>query len=789
MQERNFNTRSQQQLQQDPIEIFKRNVKMLWNKKWPIVIVTFTISIIWLFVYPYILKQPEYSSSVVIKFDDPRLTRGGVGAFTDFAPERSEGKVAVLYTNSLLEEVVDSLQLNVRVNTKGISRFSFFKKIEIDSNAKFGEYEMIFDEESSNILIYYTNPIKEIRNEFIGDLSFNRDSQIVFNKNGLNMFLNQNEFLKHNKIVITFISKRFVVEMLKKKISSKLDRSSTVLTVSYEDKDPEVSAAVINALSEFYINKLLDYKRYRTSSVLKSLEDQLNVARIALEVSENMVREFRERNPFLMLSREGANIVTQLSDQQSEISEIERSLERINYLIQNKNNLSGTGRNAAYQEILSAISAREVAGSQVMLDQYSNLIDEKNRLLTENYSEDHMLVQDVLKRLSNMQQEIDTRVNQFINQLQSQKNSLEKTVNNNERNIRRLPRNELRLAELERDREVKSNIYSSILIRYNEAKVSDASVIPDAFIIEEAQVPFVLSSITSKILKLLLGPILGFFIIIGILIIRNFLDKSIKNSKEVESKLNLPVLATIPIIIDEKEMPGNLEDQKHLDSKLITSNFAPTLANENFRLLRTKLFMQNIKKHIYIISSLTSGDGKSLIASNIAITFAQQKNSTLLVDCDLRRGVLHNSFKCNKKPGMSDLLLKNKPIDQSEISSHIQNTHIPNLFLFASGMQIPNPSELLGSIRMQQFLKIVQEKFSVVILDTPPIDFIPDALVLNSFVHNILLVVRYGKTNLNQVDTKLSEFVNIKNDFKGIIINASIEAEMEKYHSYSYYHY
>jgi len=781
--------RAQNQKQQDPIEMIKKYAHLMWNKKWWIVLITCIVSILWFFISPMVMKPPEYSSSVVIKFDDPRLSRG-VGAVTDFAQEQTEGKVALLYTNSLLEKVVDSLELNVRVSTPGIARFDFFKKIDIDSAAEFGKYDLVYNEELSKISVLYTNQQKEMEDKLIKSQYFDPDSAVIIQANGLSLILNQKQFLKNNEIVISYIPKRYIVEGLKQKISSDLDRSRTVLTVSYKDKDPEVSAAVINTVANLFVDKLLDYKRYRTTSLIKSFEDQLVAARNELELSENRVRQFRERNPFLMLSREGSNFVTQLSDQQSDLLSIDQSIERINYLIQNKNNLSGDSRDAAYQEILSVISEREITGSQVMVDQYSRLVAERNRLISENYSEDHMLVQDVSLRLKNMQKEIDTRVNQFLNQLQNQKNNLQNTVSTNENNIRRLPRNELRLAELERDRQVKSNIYSNILERYNEAKISDAAVIPDAFIIEDAQVPIaVYSSIVNKIMKLMLGPLLGFILAIGLFIAIDFLDKSIKDSKEIELKLSLPVLANIPVILEDNILPDEIENHRQLDPKLITSSYAPNIANEKFRLLRTKMMMQDNENQPNIITSQNPGDGKSLIAANIAITFAQQKISTLLIDSDLRRGVLHNSFKCNKKPGLSDVLIKNNPINQSEISQVIQNTHIPNLFLLSSGIQVPNPSELLGTIRMKQILELLKNKFSKIIIDTPPIEFIPDALVLNSIVHNILFVVRYGKTNLNEISNKITEYSNIKKDFNGVIVNASEEAAMEKYQSYSYYHY
>ncbi len=774
--------------QQDPIELIKKYINLLWSKKLWIVLITAILSILWFFVSPMVMKPPEYNASVVIKFDDPRLSRN-ISAVTDFTQEQTAGKVALLYTNSLLEQVVDSLQLNVRVSTKGISRFAFFKDIKINDCREFGKYNLVYYKELSKLSVYYSNEQKEIENKLLLSQYFNPDSLVAINANGVLLFLNQREFIQNDEIIINYIPKRFIVDGLKQKVIGNLDRSRTVLTVSYEDKDPEVSAAVINTLANIFIGKLLDYKKYRTRSILVSLKEQLEVSRKELDISEARLRRFREQNPFLMLSREGANIVTQLSDQQGELSSIEQSLERINYLVKNKNNLTGEIRNAAYQEILSAISLINVAGSRVMLDQYSALVNERTRLISENYSEDHMLVQDMVARLKNMQKEIDTRVDNFINQLKIQKNNLQNNVTNNEDNIRQLPRNELRLAEYERDRQVKSNIYSNILIRFNEAKVADASVISDAFIIEEAQVPIVYSNIFDKFKKMLVGPVLGFILAIGLFIALDFLDKSVKESDEVEAKLKIPVLATIPIILKDNAVPEEIENHRQLEPKLITSNYAPSIANEKFRLLRTKLVMQENQKRSYIITSLSPGDGKSLITANMAITFAQQKISTLLLDCDLRRGVLHNSFKCNKKPGLTDVLIRNTPITQTDISQIIQSTHIPNLFLFPSGTQVPNPSELLGSDRMKQMLKLLHEKFSMIIMDTPPIEFIADALVLNSLVHNILFVVRYGKTNLNKISDKIAEYSNIKEDFKGIIINASPEAEKEKYQSYSYYHY
>jgi capsular exopolysaccharide synthesis family protein len=292
------------------------------------------------------------------------------------------------------------------------------------------------------------------------------------------------------------------------------------------------------------------------------------------------------------------------------------------------------------------------------------------------------------------------------------------------------------------------------------------------------------------LLALFVGPIAGFLLSFGTFVVIDFINNTVRDASEVETKFKLPVLATIPIILNTDEIPDDLPLERRMDAKLITSDYAPSIAGEKFRLLRTRLLLDAERsQRPIIVSSINPGDGKSLVSSNLSITYAQQKMPTVLIDADLRRGVLHNSFGLSKKPGLADLLVSNSKITAAALSKIIQNTHIPNLFLIPSGIQIPNPSELLGGERMRQVIEKLQDKYQKIILDTPPLSFIPDALVLNSFVHNILFVVRYGRTNLNELDTKLSELANTRSDILGLIINASVSTNDRTKYSYSYYHY
>jgi capsular exopolysaccharide synthesis family protein len=250
-------------------------------------------------------------------------------------------------------------------------------------------------------------------------------------------------------------------------------------------------------------------------------------------------------------------------------------------------------------------------------------------------------------------------------------------------------------------------------------------------------------------------------------------------------------LTTIPVIKNEKEIPDKFEESKRMDERLITIDYAPTPGSEAFRNLRTKLVLGNEKKQkkTLIVTSLNPNEGKSLVTANLAITFAQLKHSTLLIDGDMRRGVQHNSFMINKKPGLTDLLAKPQSLTIEIISSVIQKTTIPNLYVISSGMDIPNPTEILIGDKLEQLLSLVQKRFNYVIIDTPPIGLIPDSLIFNEFVHEMIFVTRYAKTDMNQLQKRLKEYPELRKDLKGMVLNASSSRSKNAYDGYSYYKY
>lgn len=767
---------------------WQRFLKAVWLKKHWIVLFSLVFSILGGYLYnKYFKISKEYTVTSVIRFEDPRGRNESSGV-ADFAQLGSEGKVAILTTRSLLNKVVDSLKLNIVIQDPEINRLKFIKSVKIYPAAKFGTYTL--EIKDKKLLIKYKS--ENTNNEEINLKSQKLpDTQLTdISMNRINLVVDSRILQNNEKIKISYIKNTFAIKKIRDNLEPKLDRSKTILTIDYTDHDPQLAALTLNTISHLFLDQLLSYRRFQTVEVLQSLSDQLKTAQEQLKISEDKVRRYREQNPYVSLSNEGGTVLTDIVTTEKDLNLLKQNLEDLNSALNRPKNAGDFQLlNLYYLESVHVLSQQNVVGAILIEEQLNNLISERETLLAD-YSPKHPLVEENRQKIVDLQSKIEQRAEEYLVRLKKQINKQENLIGASKRNLQRLPSKELKLAELERNRQIKADIVSAIMSKYNEARVADASIVADAYLIDEAQAPIITDSPLEEILPYILGFLLGLLIGIAVFFVIEYFDPTVKNVKNTEELLKLPVLASIPVIGSEKPIPDSDELKKRIDPKLITVDYSPTIEGEAFRMIRTKLVFDEAKKNnSLVITSLNPDEGKSLVSSNLSITFAQQKYPTLLVDCDLRRGVLHNSFGCSKKPGLSDILKSSSMLSLNSISEIIQETHIPNLFLITSGTAIPNPSELLGGLKMKQFVELVEKKFGIVIMDTAPISFTPDAFVVNSFIHKILLVVRYGKTNLNKLSDKTKEFESIKKDFVGVVINASKEISKKDHYSYSYYHY
>ena len=256
--------------------------------------------------------------------------------------------------------------------------------------------------------------------------------------------------------------------------------------------------------------------------------------------------------------------------------------------------------------------------------------------------------------------------------------------------------------------------------------------------------------------------------------------KIIAEEKALQEKL----AAEAEVEADELETDEFNEEMLDEDSELVLRDNPKSKVSEDFRTIRTSLYFSLNKKgsNAVLISSSTPNEGKSFIASNLAVAFAKTKKKVLLVDCDMRLGRQHEIFGLSNKEGLSNLLAESK---SGEYRKYLQKTTVKNLSIITRGVVPPNPSELLDSSIMEELLEKVKQKFDYVILDGTPIDGLSDSLILAKKTDRLVLVSAANMTTVEDLQNSKKALESIEVKISGVVLNRTIdERRGDKYNKY-----
>ncbi|MBQ3528615.1 MAG: CpsD/CapB family tyrosine-protein kinase [Clostridia bacterium] len=212
-----------------------------------------------------------------------------------------------------------------------------------------------------------------------------------------------------------------------------------------------------------------------------------------------------------------------------------------------------------------------------------------------------------------------------------------------------------------------------------------------------------------------------------------------------------------------------------------SSSFA---INEAFKMLRTNLFYtaKGEKCPVYGITSTFAHSGKSLIISNLAVSFAQLEKKVLLIDCDLRKSMIHKIFDIDKAEGISELLAS----ADSSIDKYIKKTKYPNLSIITAGGMPPNPAELLASQRMGKFIEFMKQHFDIIFIDLPPVAIVTDAVVITEHVTGYLYVVRSRQDDSKTLRNALGIMEQMNANIIGLVLN-DVDPKSSRYGRYGKY--
>jgi len=336
-------------------------------------------------------------------------------------------------------------------------------------------------------------------------------------------------------------------------------------------------------------------------------------------------------------------------------------------------------------------------------------------------------------------------------------------------------------------REVNTNrkIYDSLLQRMKEVGIVSGIVSNNISIIDQALVP---RHPFRPNLSRNLTIAIGVGLVGGILLVFLFehLDDTIKTSEEVENRVQAPVLGVIPLVAS-----GSSAAPKEAHISLSAADSPRSPLAEASRSLATSLSFSTVEgtpKTMYITSA-SPGEGKTTIASNIAIALASTGNKVLQIDADLRSPSLHHLFDLPNTSGLTNYLTGNaRPSDIA------QSTRIAGLAVLTSGPLPPNPVELLASAKMFELMSLVSERFDFVIIDGPPVIGLADAIVLSKLALSTIIVATVGYTRYGNLDGAIKRLHTANTNIVGAVVNRFDQTRRRYGYGYGYgyrydYHY
>ena len=608
------------------------------------------------------------------------------------------------------------------------------------------------------------------------------------------------------------------------KISSSLSvinqRKTNVLKITTKSQSSDEAALLANTVVQLYA---IGEKNWTSGEILnleQFLKDQLSKTEDELKQVEDSLRAFQEEYKVYQVLGSAQILLRQLSDIESDyftsIAEKNIADEKLRYLNQQLsleeqqlvNNLLGS-MNSRLSALRNEIGSNEgdliknetlygeshdiVVSLKLKLKKLKNNLEEQTKKLIK----DKISTSDPLNsRQSLMESVIYTRTE--IAGHEAKEAEYSKLVSYYNLQLNSLPWKTLQLSRLERDRSVLSETYSLLRQKYEEARINQASQLGKIREVDYALPPGGANSPNAQ-LNLLVGLLLAVGFAVAIPLLLEYLDFRINSIEEIE-KANLALVGIIPSIgsaPSKKQKSGNgngrnkksgefwsSQDSKIQQRRLIIDEDPKSPIAEAYRSLRTNVIYSSSSKPIksILISSPGPGEGKTTTICNLAIAFANLGKRTLLIDTDLRKPVIHKVFKAPRSPGITDYL-SNVTENFDDV---IQESRIQNLSIVPAGISPPNPSELLGSKRMQELVANLEIEWDMVLFDSPPMVAVTDATLVSKEIDGIILVVKAGGTDKRAFRRTLTILQNVNAPVIGAVFNGA--TGKSSYGSYSYYY-
>jgi succinoglycan biosynthesis transport protein ExoP len=550
-------------------------------------------------------------------------------------------------------------------------------------------------------------------------------------------------------------------------------RNSRLVDVKFHLPDGALAATVVNALAKNYITQNLEFKFMASKDASDWLGQQLGEQRKEVEGAEKKLQQYREQNDSISL-KDSENIVVQkLTDLNGAVTQAKSERFQKEALYRQVESLRGS------PTVLDTFPA--ILANTFIQQQKTELaqIQSQSAQLGDKFGPNHPEMVKLQSAIRLTQAKLDGEIGKVVQGVKNEylaalakENSLIGALNAQKGDALAMNRKAIDYSVLDREVQSSRQIFDSLMQRAKETGVSAELKTNNIRVVDRAQTPMRPVS-PRKGLNLLLAVFGGAFFACGLALFFEHIDSRIKTPDEVIAYLQLPHLGLLPAL-NEKQFANAYP----LISKGAPPNFA-----EAFRDLRTNVLFSSAEEgsRSIVVTSTGPGEGKSLVAANLAISLAQATQRVLLLDADLRKPQVHDIFEVAQEPGLSNLL-----VGDAKASESVRKTDVPGLWVLTSGRIPPNPAELLGSQRFKDFLMSVKEHFDWVIVDSPPVMAVTDARLVAQQATGVLFVVGAEMTSRHAAKRALDHLDYVQARFVGVVLNRVDLERNAYYYSHDY---
>ncbi len=548
-----------------------------------------------------------------------------------------------------------------------------------------------------------------------------------------------------------------------------------LVAVSFTSSDPNLSARIVDAHVREFIHQGIELNTQASDEAATFLEKKLAELKRQVEQSEVALNDYRRDKGIIpgLISINGSQdvVLDRLNKLSDEVQEAH--LENIN--LETKIELIDQGHAEALPAVIESKMVQSLKENlDDLLIQYS--------AMSSQYKPNYPPMAEVLAKIRRTQDAIKEEIDNVVAGVKSQyaaslrnEQAISDELKHQKDFALGLNDAAVKYTILQREADTNRELYDAVLKRIKDVEVAADLHASNVSIVDPATVPMSPSS-PRKVRDLLAAALLGLMGGLGLTFLLEHHDDSLKGADEIESYLMVPQLGMIPdfrrsngISYGAKPIraPELFEPAPHRRGGALLPYGFQSPAGEAYRMLRTALLLSRAgaPPKTTLITSATPSEGKTTISVNLAVTLAGGGKSVLLIDADLRRPHCHELLGTENYFGLTEVLSGMRELDDL-----ISPTGFPNVFFLSSGEIPPNPSELLGSDKMREVLCLLGERYDYLLVDSPPVTVVTDAVVLSTFVDGVVLVAN-KRTSRQQVKAALSRLRYARAKILGVVLN------------------